>query len=226
MLHRIIAKDGGRYLFRGDKNDFVDPERPEQSQLVGKLWIHVPGGGRYFAWITSAWTIGALAGIAALTLLGRTTSQRRQRRRKEPAVALSRPTLQNAVAGAAAALVLSLGFGVVAFSRAERHVVAAPVSYQASGSFSYTAGTALGDVYPRGRVATGDPFFFQLVHTLRVRFDYSFAAARAHRLQGTLGLVARLQASNGWTRTFPLAPPRPSPATASSACLTSTAFRA
>ena len=205
MLHRIIAKDGGRYLFRGDKNDFVDPERPEQSQLVGKLWIHVPGGGRYFAW---------------------TTSQRRQRRRKEPAVALSRPTLQNAVAGAAAALVLSLGFGVVAFSRAERHVVAAPVSYQASGSFSYTAGTALGDVYPRGRVATGDPFFFQLVHTLRVRFDYSFAAARAHRLQGTLGLVARLQASNGWTRTFPLAPPRPSPATASSACLTSTAFRA
>src|SRR3954471_12430061 len=47
VLHRIIGRDGDRYVFRGDNNDFRDPEHPTRSQLVGKLWLHLPGGGRW-----------------------------------------------------------------------------------------------------------------------------------------------------------------------------------
>ena len=28
VLHRIIAKDGNRYVFKGDNNHFIDPTRP------------------------------------------------------------------------------------------------------------------------------------------------------------------------------------------------------
>ena len=42
VLHRIIAKDGNSYEFKGDNNHFIDPVRPTRSELLGKLWLHVP----------------------------------------------------------------------------------------------------------------------------------------------------------------------------------------
>ena len=45
VLHRIIGREGDRYLFKGDNNNFVDPEHPVASQLIGALWIHIPGVG-------------------------------------------------------------------------------------------------------------------------------------------------------------------------------------
>ena len=45
VLHRIIGRAGNRYIFKGDNNNFVDFEHPEASQLIGALWLHVPGAG-------------------------------------------------------------------------------------------------------------------------------------------------------------------------------------
>ena len=45
VLHRVIGRRGDRYVFKGDHNDFVDPERPARGQLVGRLWVRVPHGG-------------------------------------------------------------------------------------------------------------------------------------------------------------------------------------
>jgi len=59
--------------------------RPRTARAEPAQWQALDpraGRGRYFAWITSAWTIGAAGRIAALMLLGRTTSQRTQRRRR------------------------------------------------------------------------------------------------------------------------------------------------
>src|SRR4051794_37618434 len=39
VLHRIVGRDGDRYVFKGDNNSFRDPEHPTRSQLVGKLWL-------------------------------------------------------------------------------------------------------------------------------------------------------------------------------------------
>ena len=46
VLHRIIARDGSRYVFKGDNNKFIDPEHPAASQLIGALWLHVPAVAR------------------------------------------------------------------------------------------------------------------------------------------------------------------------------------
>ena len=45
VLHRIVAIHDGRYTFKGDNNNFLDPDHPTRSQLVGKLWLHLPRGG-------------------------------------------------------------------------------------------------------------------------------------------------------------------------------------
>src|SRR5581483_7429117 len=45
VLHRIIARRGNRYVFKGDNNNFIDPVQPTRSELLGKLWIHLPHGG-------------------------------------------------------------------------------------------------------------------------------------------------------------------------------------
>ena len=46
VLHRIIGREGERYVFKGDNNNFVDPEQPRASQLIGGLWIHIAGAGK------------------------------------------------------------------------------------------------------------------------------------------------------------------------------------
>ena len=45
VLHRIHAIDGNTYVFKGDNNDFLDPVHPTRAELLGKLWLHIPGGG-------------------------------------------------------------------------------------------------------------------------------------------------------------------------------------
>lgn len=46
VMHRIVRIEHGRYVFKGDNNSFLDPERPTRSQLVGRLWLRVPALGR------------------------------------------------------------------------------------------------------------------------------------------------------------------------------------
>ena len=43
VLHRIVGRDGSRFLFKGDGNDFVDPTRPKQSDLIGRPVDHRAG---------------------------------------------------------------------------------------------------------------------------------------------------------------------------------------
>ncbi len=66
VLHRITAIEGGRYVLEGDNNSFIDPDRPRSSEIVGKVWFHVPRGGHIIAWLHVPWV---LAGVAALFVL-------------------------------------------------------------------------------------------------------------------------------------------------------------
>ncbi|MGN6252132.1 MAG: signal peptidase I [Marmoricola sp.] len=47
VMHRIVARDGGRYVFKGDNNDFEDTYHARAADLVGKEWTYWPGAGRY-----------------------------------------------------------------------------------------------------------------------------------------------------------------------------------
>ena len=52
VLHRIIAVDGSRLTFKGDNNDFVDPDHPTADQVIGRLRVQIPHGGSFHSVIT------------------------------------------------------------------------------------------------------------------------------------------------------------------------------
>jgi len=198
VLHRIVGRDGSRYVFKGDNNNFLDLEHPTQSQLVGKLWFHVPGLGRKLGFLRSPFSTGGLVALAFLLFGGAafTEGRRRRRARRRPSVPWAVP------AGIVLAAVCA-----VPFVRPASRTVPVAVPYRQSGTFGYSAHTTPGDVYASGQVSAGAPVFLRLVHGLDVSFAYRFTSTESHRVHATASLAAKLVSSAGWQRTFVLAPP-------------------
>jgi signal peptidase I len=219
VLHRIIGRDGSRYVFKGDNNNFVDPEHPKASQLVGALWLHIPGAGATLLSLRSPLLVGALIAVGLLILTGSVYASRRRLRGRErrsgegvPARSahMPRPSRTPAAGIVGVGLLLLLPFivlALVAFTKAPtaQHPYAIP--YKQSGALSYTAEAPPGPAYPEGRVTTGEPIFAHIVKAIDFRFAYRFQGVARRRLGGTVALDADVASSYGWTRTLELAPP-------------------
>jgi signal peptidase I len=222
VLHRIIRRDGDRYVFQGDNNNFVDPIHPRRAELVGRLWVRVPHGGTVLGWVQSPLVAALLCGGVGLLLLwpagkrrrrGRHRGDQRSRPRGAPAVT-GRSTRVSADArlvltGLAAVAIVCLGVGVVAWTRPTTSPVTKKIAYTQKVRFSYRADAPAGAVYPRGSVTTGDPIFLRLVHQVRVKIAYRLASAAPSKLSGTQEVRVRLTSPTGWTRTTRLQPPTP-----------------
>ena len=216
VLHRIIGREGSRYLFKGDNNNFVDFEHPTPSQLIGSLWLHLPDVGARLQSIGSPVLIGILFGLGALLFSGaaftRRVRRRRRRRRAEGGVAQphahgpGRP-LHAVVALATIALVPFLGLALLAFTHSARAHVPFTTPYKQSGALSYSATASPGPVYPDDRAVTGDPLFTRVLSDVDLSFDYSFAAGARHAIAGVASLDAAMSSSTGWHTVLALAPP-------------------
>ena len=216
VLHRIIGRDGDRYIFKGDNNDFVDFEHPLASQLIGALWLHVPGAGGTLQSIRSPALVGILVAAGLLLLMGGAFVRRRRLRRRQRRAGQSREhghIHAPALVADSATMVLAVGLiallpfamlAVLAFTRPSTKLHAVPVPYKQSGKFSYSADAAPGPAYPANRAVTGDPLFTQVLNDVNVRFGYLFAGAAKHSLSGKASLAATLTSTSGWTTTFPL----------------------
>jgi signal peptidase I len=222
VLHRIIGLDGSRYIFKGDNNNFVDIEHPARSQLVGALWLHIPG--RYVGVLSSLReppVIGGLVALGALLLGGGAFTARSRRRKRRRTFADGQVQPQEARFPSAAAiagdvvltgvavLIASAAVAAVAYSKPLVGPAPTSIPYTQSGAFSYSSTTASGPAYPGGRVTTGDPVFMKLVDDLNVRFAYRFSARPAHHIAGTASFDARIVSSSGWSKTLVLEPPTP-----------------
>ncbi len=226
-LHRIVGREGDRYLFKGDNNNFVDPEHPRASQLIGALWIHIHGGGKILQSFGSPARAGLLIAIGMLLLTGGVFARRRRRRGRErragtatpraprtlplnPSGALPRNPSGSVLAVLAGAIFVSLPFlllALFAFTRAPatRHAVQIP--YTQSGTLSYSANPAPDPVYPEGNVKSGEPLFTQLVNDVNLRFDYKFATKARHALTSKGSFQLLLSENDGWHRTLQLGSP-------------------
>ena len=221
VLHRIIGREGERFIFKGDNNNFIDPEHPRASQLIGALWIHIAGGGRTLQSFSSPARAGLLIALGMLLLTGGVFARRRRRRgrdRRTGGTTLRAPrTLpRNAPAPASAAAISAIGIVVLlpfvllallAFTRASstRHAVQIP--YTQSATLSYSADMAPNPAYPEGVARTGEPLFTQLVNDVNFRFDYRFATGARHSLAGKGSFLLLVTASDGWHRTLTLGAP-------------------
>lgn len=73
VIHRLTAGDPtAGFVVQGDNNGAPDPWRPRASDVVGRAWITVPGGGRLFSWIHQPAVIGGLAAaLVVMVIVGR-----------------------------------------------------------------------------------------------------------------------------------------------------------
>jgi signal peptidase I len=218
VLHRIIGRTGSRYIFKGDNNSFVDPERPTASQLVGSLWLHIPGAGADLQSIRSPLLIGALVAVGVLLLTGVAFTQRRRVRRRQRRAegpfqtAPPRPSRRSAPAAGILAIGLFLllpfvALALVAFTHSPTTHHPYTVPYKQSGTLSYTAEAPPGPTYPSGHAVTGEPLFAHVLKAVQFSFGYHFRATGRHSLTGSASLDATVASTNGWQTTLQLAPP-------------------
>jgi signal peptidase I len=220
VLHRIIAIRGGRYVFKGDNNDFVDPTHPTRSQLIGALWVHIPRGGVVFHWLDSPAAAAVLCGLVGLFLVGTGQTKRRRRRRGNRGHGSARQgaspvtssehraplgvSVRSLLIGVATVTVVCAVVAAYATTRPAATRVIHQIHYTQNGRVTYHATAPAGPVYPNGTLATGDPVFLQLVHRLDIKVAYRFAADAPARLHGTQQVLLQLTGPNGWTRQIAL----------------------
>lgn len=213
VLHRIIAIHNGRYYFKGDQNDFVDPGYATRSDLLGTLWLRVPMVGNAVTFLGQPTHAGAL-GAAVVLLLVLGGGPRRRKRRKHMTKALlhihkpRHPIEDVGTLGLIAAAALAL---VVGFTTPTTKAVSIAAAYSQSGAFTYSAPV----LNPKSRLTigtatTGQPIFFSESKTFTVLFRYHFASRYAHSVRGTVGLDAELTSQgSSWHRRYVVVAARP-----------------
>jgi signal peptidase I len=208
ILHRIIKIKGGHYWFKGDNNNYVDPEQPTKRQLIGALWLHLPGAGTEFRTIGSPVVVGLLVALAALLFGGSAFHKGRKERRKRRGASAPdlKPSSVNPIVFVGGALIVFTVLTVVAFVKPTSGPVPHSIPYRQSGAFSYDGRAKSGPTYASGRVTTGAPIFTQLVDELDVGFRYRFESSATHAVNGIGWLTAQVTSSNGWKSTLMLQP--------------------
>ena len=82
VLHRIVRVQDGRFVLKGDNNDFLDSEQPTEEQIVGKLWLSAPQVGRVTGWLNEPSHAALLVGLATLLALAGGAGAGAARRRR------------------------------------------------------------------------------------------------------------------------------------------------
>jgi len=204
VLHRIIAIHGGRYTFKGDNNNFVDPEHPSEADLVGAEWMHFPRAGSWLGALHHPVDAAIAAGVVVLLLLlgGGSTAAHRRRRRDRPTTTGAGFTVAALGGGA---VVAAAAIGVFAFTKPLHRSLVWANLYVQHGTFGYAAPVQDGATYQGSELASGEPVFVRLVHRLPVSFRYRLEAPQPRDVTGTLGLDAVLGDDAGWRYAIPLA---------------------
>lgn len=68
LIHRIVAIEDGRYVTKGDNNDFIDEYRPTPREALGKRVVRMPGGASVTGALRSPLGVGALMSVVGASL--------------------------------------------------------------------------------------------------------------------------------------------------------------
>ncbi len=206
VFHRIVGTESDRFILKGDNNSWLDSYYPNQDEVVGKLWIHIPKLGRAIEWVRLpihfAMTAALLGGVLMSGMIAKPTRGGNDKT-KSPRSFFGRDEIFLALAGFLA--LIFLGLSIFSFTRPLTRSTGS-VPYQQEGRFIYSA-TGTPGVYDTELVRPGEPVFPKLTCFLNIGFTYNLIADQLQGASGTYLLYARaLDEQSGWQRTIPLTP--------------------
>lgn len=165
VIHRIVggtAESG--YVLRGDNRDSNDWWRPTPREIAGRMWLHLPGLGRWVQRLREPASFAALVavlGLISLPGLGKARRWRRRRMKVRRAGWIASSTLGSLVAAAALAASLALLFGALAVyalrQPLQRTEQVERLRYEHAATFSYTLEVAPSTLYPEGVIRPVTP---------------------------------------------------------------------
>jgi signal peptidase I len=211
VMHRIVAVQDGHYTFKGDNNSWTDPDRPTSSQLIGKLTVRVPHGGRWLTLATKAVPLALVAlALMAGGIRGATLRRGRRRRRimsrhaKTRSHGMSRhlKSLPPPLATAAVLTAVTATAGVLLLLRAasvNATASSATASHPRKVVFSYTSPVRPSAAYDGPQAASPDPIFRKITDAVDVGIQYSGP-------RGRFEVTAELSTSSGWHSSLQLVP--------------------
>jgi signal peptidase I len=213
VLHRIIGRDGERYVFKGDNNTWVDTDHPTAAQLVGKMDVKLPGFGARVQQVASPPGIAALATFAALPAAkGKRRKARKGGADGAPSTPARRglPSLRHVDPKMLVFTAVAVGLLAFAFTRPTTTQTTSDLPFDDRGTFTYTGpAPGAGSVYQGDQVASGQPIFFNLVDHLDMGFTYSASALSPLVATGDVYLTGMIMDSDGWSYPFEIAPKTP-----------------
>jgi signal peptidase I len=215
VLHRIVGTtSNGRFVLKGDANDYLDDAHPTTAELGGTLWFSVPRVGSAVEWLQKPMHAALVVFVLVALALSGGGAMTRRRSRVGPTLGIAAsaaPTgavWRTLLTGAlAAALVFGL-LALAAFGRASSRTQAVEEARVHEGTISYFAPVEKSDVYPDGVVNSGETAFLTLVHDLAVVFSYRLTGEDPESVQGTASISAIVTDGAGWQRRVPVAAPR------------------
>jgi signal peptidase I len=206
VLHRIIGRDGERYVFKGDNNTWVDTDHPTGAQLLGRMDMKLPGFGTRVQQVASPPGVAVLATFAALPMA---KGKRRKRRNggtdggapTPPRRGL--PSLRHVDPKMLVFTAVAAGLLAFAFTRPSTQHTMSDLPFDDRGTFTYTGpAPGAGSVYQGDQVSSGQPIFFNLVDHLDVGFTYTASALSPLVATGDVYLTGTIMDADGWSYPF------------------------
>lgn len=229
VLHRVISIEDGRYVTKGDNNDWVDPDRPTADDIKGVYLGHISGGSSWLGHLQSPLVSAVLGGITlgvfAMSLSSSTTTGRSRFRRspgalrpiQERAGAFAQSLTADTVMGVLMALVAAgVVFAAWLWTQPASEMAVATTNYAHGADWSYETTTGWEGVLPGrdrqeqallGQAVTGQPIFPSVTPIVHVQMDYSLTAPALTDVRGTARLFVVLRDDlTGWSREADLVP--------------------
>ncbi|MFA9490899.1 MAG: signal peptidase I [Anaerolineales bacterium] len=215
IIHRIVDLENGRFILKGDNNDWYDNYKPQSADVVGKDWIHLRGAANTLEWLRTPGAM-VLISVVLASMIFFSLSKSEHSRESGPrlrsligSLKIENYMLKNAegifmLAGVV--LITSLILGSIAFTRPTTRMAADDTLYSHQGAFSYRASPPLG-IYNEDELNTGDPVFLTLLDSFDLKFEYVLTSSQPSDIKGEYGMKLVIRDASGWNRIIEIQPP-------------------
>lgn len=210
VFHQIVGQDVSGFVMQGVNNAWVDSYEPKENEIYGKYWAVIRGAGDVMTYLRNPVRLAILVGILVV-MAGMMKYLSDLKKKRTGAKLVERAG--NCLAAWRESywwVVYSLGaigliLSVICFVQPLQKNATEKLDYSQAGNFSYTS-QADPAIYDSGSLHTGDPVYLALTCNVRFGFNYALTPGNNFAGGGTYQLLAILQASNGWQKSFVLTP--------------------